>query len=137
MRLTRHAAGGGATGSDPTTERDLKPDSGVVVRLFCNLSALDLAQRKRRLLLDQLLQVGTVDIVELPDGYAFHLDPLSTIAQHLEEFATLERLCCPFLTVAVRLGTVGAQPTLKIVGRGDAVKEFVAVQFGISKPPAS
>jgi len=38
-----------------------------------------------------------VDIVELPDGYAFHVDPVSIVAQHLEEFAALERLCCPLL----------------------------------------
>src|ERR1700681_2150365 len=94
-------------------------------RLFCDLSALDLAQRKRRSLLEQLLQVGTVDIVELPAGYAFHVDSVSIIAQHLEEFASLERRCCPFLTTAVRAGNVGEQPVLEIVG-GDAVKEFIA-----------
>ena len=102
--------------------------------LSCDLSALDVAQRKRRFLLDQLLQVGTVDIVELPDGYAFHVDPVSIIAQHLEELAALERLCCPFLTIAVRAGAVDAQLLLEI-GGGDAVKEFIAAQFGIRKQP--
>ena len=102
--------------------------------MFCNLSALDVAQRKRRHLLDQLLQVGTVHIVELPDGYAFHLDPVSSIAQHLEEFAMLERLCCPFLTIAVRSATAGAPPVLEI-GGGNAVKAFVAAQFGIGNRP--
>lgn len=77
------------------------------VQLFCNLSALDVAQRKRRSLLDQLLQLGTVDIVELPDGYAFHVDRASVIAQPLEEFAALERVCCPFLTIAVGAGMEG------------------------------
>ena len=109
---------------------------GEGVRLFCDLSALDVAQRKRRVLLDQLLQVGTVDIVELPDGYAFHVDPVSIIAQHLEEFAAFERLCCPFMTIAVRAGGVGAQPVLEL-GGGDAVKEFIAAQFGIRKRPTS
>ena len=64
-------------------------------------------------MLDQLLQVGTVDIVELLDGYAFHVDPVSIVAQHLEEFAALERLCCPFMTIVVRAGTVGAQLVLR------------------------
>ena len=75
------------------TEDDIEMDAAEEMRLFCDLSALDVAQRKRRGLLDELLQVGTVDIVELPDGYAFHVDPVSVIAQHLEEFAALERLC--------------------------------------------
>ena len=81
-----------------------------------------------------LLQVGTVDIVELPDGYAFHVDPVSIIAQHLEEFAVLERLCCPFLTIAVRTAMAGAQPVVEI-GGGNAVKEFIAAEFGIRKLP--
>jgi hypothetical protein len=119
---------------DPMTEHHIETDCGEGARLFCDLSALDLAQRKRRSLLDQLLQVGTVDIVELPDGYAFHVDPVSIIAQHLEEFAALERLCCPFLTIAVRAGTAGAQPVLEI-GGGDAVKEFMVAEFGIRKRP--
>ena len=114
------------------TKHGLETDRGDRVRLFCDVSALDGTQRKRRLLLDQLLQVGTVDIVELPDGYALHVDPVSIIAQHLEEFAALERLCCPFLTIAVRAAAAGRQPALEI-GGGDAVKEFIAAQFGIRK----
>jgi hypothetical protein len=118
------------------TEHDIETESGDGVRQFCDLAALDVVQRKRRSLLAQLLQVGTVDIVELPDGYTFHVDPVSIIAQHLEEFAALERLCCPFLTVAVPAATEGVQSVLEI-GGGDAVKEFIAVQFGIRKRPTS
>ena len=116
------------------TEHHLETDCGEGVQLFCDLSALDVAQRKRRFLLDQLLQVGTANVVELKNGYAFHVDPVSIIAQHLEEFAALERLCCPFLTIAVGASTAGAQPVLEI-GGGNAVKEFIAAQFGIRKRP--
>jgi hypothetical protein len=43
--------------------------------------------------LDPVLRAGRDwdGLVELPDGYAFHVDPVSIIAQHLEEFAALER----------------------------------------------
>ena len=116
------------------TEDNFEMDSAQRARLFCDLSALDVAQRKRRSLLEQLLQVGTIDIVELSDGYAFYLDPVSMIAQHLEEFAALERLCCPFLIIAVAGSMLGAQPVLEI-GGGNAVKEFVAAEFGIGKRP--
>lgn len=116
------------------TERHMETDCAEGALLSRDHSALTVAQRKRRLVLDQLLQVGTVDIIELSDGYAFHVDTVSTIAQHLEEFATLERLCCPFMTIAVRAGAGDAQPVLEI-GGGDAVKEFVAAEFGIRKRP--
>jgi hypothetical protein len=87
------------------TEHDFEMNSDKSVALRSLRSRRSPA--KRRSLLDQLLQVGTVDIIELPDGYAFHIDPVSVIAQHLEEFAALERLCCPFLTIAVRAGCQG------------------------------
>jgi hypothetical protein len=114
------------------TEHHIKTARDLNERLFCDLSALDVSQRKRRSLLEQLLQAGTVDIVELPDGYAFHVDPVSAVAQHLEEFAALERLCCPFMTIAVRPATVDTQPVLEI-GGGDGVKEFIAAELGIRK----
>ena len=117
------------------TEHHIETDCSEGVRLFCDLSVLTVAQQQRRVWLDQLRQVGTVDVVELPDGYAFHVDPVSIIAQHLEEFAALERVCCPFLTIAVGAGTGGAPGVLEI-GGGDAVKEFIAAEFGIRKRPA-
>ena len=112
------------------TEYDTGTDCGERGRLLCDLSALDAAQRKRRFLLQQLVQVGTTDVIELPDGYAFHVDSASIIAQHLEEFAALERLCCPFLTIAVRTSTGGARPVLEI-GGSQVIKEFIGAQFGI------
>src|SRR5713101_2578175 len=57
------------------TEHHIKTDSGEGMRPVCDLSALAVAQRKRRCLLNQLLQVGTVDIVELSEGYAFSRGP--------------------------------------------------------------
>jgi hypothetical protein len=110
-------------------------DSRETDRFVCDLSALDVPQQQRRLLLAQLLQVGTVEIVELPDGYAFHIDPASIIAQHLEEFVGLEGRCCPFLNMAIRTGTVGPYCVLEM--RGGDCKSFIAGQFGISQRPRS
>ena len=98
--------------------------------LACKLSALDEIQRKRRALLLEWLQVGTVDIKELPDGYAFHLDHVSLAAQHVDEFIALEQLCCPFLRFNVRRNPGATGPVLEVAG-GENVKEFVASLFGI------
>ena len=106
------------------------PDNRDAVGLSCNLAALDEAQRKRRALLAEWLQVGTVDIIDVPGGYAFHLDPVSLAAQHVTEFIALERLCCPFLTLNVRPGRGDHGPVLEVSG-GEEIKAFVASQFGI------
>ena len=113
--------------SQETTEvsgRDNRNDVG----LSCNLAALDESQRKRRTQLAEWLQVGTVDINDSPDGYTFHLDPVSLAAQHIDEFVALEGLCCPFLQLNVRRADSG--PVLEL-GGGEGVKAFVAAQFGI------
>jgi hypothetical protein len=106
--------------------RDNQDDVG----LSCNLAALDETQQRRRALLAEWLQVGTVDISDDPDGYAFHLDPVSLAARHIDEFAALERLCCPFLTLKVRPGHGDSGPVLEI-GGGQKIEAFVASQFGI------
>jgi hypothetical protein len=103
---------------------------GGAAFLSCNLAALDETQRKRRALLDEWLQVGTVDIAELSDGYAFHLDPVSLAARHVEEFVALERLCCPFLRFESQRYREESGPVLEI--RGPAgVKEFLVSYYGI------
>lgn len=105
--------------------------SGRIGRsLACNLSAFDETQRRRRALLGERLQVGMVDINELPDGYAFHLDAVSLAAQHVDEFIALEKRCCPFLRIDLRRGHGG--PVLE-VGGGKDVKAFIAAQFGVRR----
>jgi hypothetical protein len=96
----------------------------------CNLTALDDAQRTRRALLEQWLQVGAADVREFPDGYAVHLDRAARVAEHLEEFVSLESRCCPFLDLRVRPGSADGGPVLEIRG-GEGVKAFVVTQFGL------
>ena len=79
------------------TQRDNSKDASDWNHLACELSALDEIDRKRRAVLLAWLQVGTVDVKELSNGYAFYLDPVSLAAQHVDEFISLEQLCCPFL----------------------------------------
>ena len=111
-------------------QRDNSKDASDGNPLACNLSALDDTQRNRRALLAQWLQVGTVDIEELPDGYAFHLDRVSLAAQHVDEIIALERLCCPFLRFNLRRNPGPIGPVVEVAG-GEDVKAFVASQFGI------
>ena len=96
----------------------------------CDLTKLDETERRRRELLDEWLQVGTVEIVESQDGFAFWLDPACHIAEHLDDFVAMERRVCPFLCFVVREDPVHAGPVLEISG-SDGAKEFLAVHFGI------
>jgi len=101
-----------------------------------DLAALDKGERERRALFDEWLQVGICEIVERPDGYAFWLDPDCHIAEHAEEFVTLERRCLPFL--GFRVGTDAGHdgPVVEISGP-EGAKEFVANHYGIRRQSAS
>jgi len=111
--------------------RDNRENSQREEGLFCNLSALDEAQRTRRALLDVWLQVGTVAISELPDGYEFHLDPVSLAAQHVEELIALEKQCCPFLRIDLRRDPAHHGVVVLEVRGGHGIKAFVVAQYGI------
>jgi len=96
----------------------------------CDLSKLDDAERRRRELLDEWFQVGTAEILESQDGFAFWLDPACHIAKHVEEFVAIERRVCPFLRFRVTEDPTHDGPVLEI-GGADGAKQFVASHFGI------
>jgi hypothetical protein len=71
---------------------------------------------------------------ELADGYAFRFPSEAAICQEVMEFATLERLCCPFLVFRLELAPGQGPLTLVLTGpRG--VKEIIA-EFLWRKPQA-
>jgi hypothetical protein len=45
------------------------------------------------------LRSATRDRRELPDGYAFKLDSKAVSVPEVAEWISMERLCCPFLTL--------------------------------------
>lgn len=96
----------------------------------CDLTKLDDAERRRRELLEEWLQVGTAEIVEIQDGFAFWLDPACHIAKHVDEFVAIERRVCPFLSFLVREDPAHDGPVLEISG-SDGAKQFLASHFGI------
>ncbi|MBN1859750.1 hypothetical protein JW848_11200 [Candidatus Bipolaricaulota bacterium] len=101
-----------------------------------DLTALDNDERQRRALFDEWLQVGTCEIVERPDGYAFWLDPGCHMAEHVDEFVALERRCLPFLGFRVRTDPRHDGPVVEISGPQGA-KEFVAKHYGIRRQSGS
>ena len=97
----------------------------------CNLSALDQEQRKRHDVLTRDLFPKHLEIVELPDGYGFRFPNNRSLFTALSEWATLEQLCCPFLTLSLELQHDQGPIWLKVSGR-DGVKDFLRAELGIS-----
>ncbi|MBE7470858.1 MAG: hypothetical protein DPW09_45065 [Anaerolineae bacterium] len=100
--------------------------------LFCDLSALDTAQRERHQANTRQLFGSVQQIEELLDGYAFTWPAEAGTILHAAEFITLERLCCPFFDFALEIKGKGGPLRLKLTGR-EGVKQFIQAEFGLSK----
>lgn len=100
--------------------------------LFCDLSALDMAQRERHQTNTQQLFGSVEQIEELPDGYAFSWPAETSTILTAAEFISLERLCCPFFDFALEISREGGPLRLKLTGR-EGVKQFMLAELGLSK----
>jgi hypothetical protein len=98
--------------------------------LSCDLSALDREQRERHGALTKKLISKQLEIKELPDGYGIRFQYDRLLFKELSEWATLERLCCPFLTLTLELEHDQGPMWLNATG-DNGVKAFLRTELGI------
>ena len=96
--------------------------------LACDLKAFQPEERKHwRQLLDQL-SGAVLEVRELKDGYALHVDIRRMSVVELAQWVDLERKCCPFFNFQLDLH--GDDGTLWLGLHGpEGVKEFIMVDF--------
>jgi hypothetical protein len=92
--------------------------------IACDLHKLTDAERERerKLLMD--IRNATLEIRDLPLGYALRFSGDSSIVLMLAEFMALERLCCAFLNLELRCEADGGPVWLNATGR-EGVKQFL------------
>jgi hypothetical protein len=92
--------------------------------LACNLDALSAEERVRRSALASRVFERVREVQETPDGYTVRLDgELETLRDALD-WILLERHCCPFLRIELRVDPATGPVWLQL-GGGDGVKEFL------------
>lgn len=101
-----------------------------VSSFFCDLLALDHEQRKRHSVLAKDLLAKHLELRELPDGYGLRFPNDRLLFTAISEWATLEQLCCPFLTLTLELHHDLGPMWLKVTGT-DGVKDFLRAELGI------
>src|SRR5215510_9497733 len=67
--------------------------------LACNMKAISSSERPRYDLLLKKLKASVKQQRELADGYAWELDGKGISLPETAEWVTMERRCCPFLTL--------------------------------------
>ena len=100
--------------------------------LACNMKAISAADRPRYNVLLKKLKVAVKQQRELTDGYAWELDGKSITLPEAAEWVTMERRCCPFLTL--QLEATGGETNYWINLKGPAgVKAFLVAEFKIDR----
>jgi hypothetical protein len=94
----------------------------------CDLSALGPEQRKRKEELGATLRSLRKGVRELPDGIEFELPSDARTFQDAAEWASLERLCCPFFDFDLRVEREGGPLRLSLTGR-DGVRAFINAEI--------
>jgi len=98
--------------------------------IACDFNAMNVEQRNRYNAVSQHLRASVKEVRELPDGYALQLPTEPSVILMAAEFMTLERLCCPFLTLALEIESQGGPTWLQLTGR-EGVKEFLQAELGL------
>jgi hypothetical protein len=97
---------------------------------YCNLKALNPAERERLHQLTEKIKMARTETKELPDGYAFRLQTEQVSIGELAEYVSSERKCCPFFDFEIELQHDGGPLWLKLRGK-EGVKEFMRHEFGM------
>ena len=118
------AASGTGSSSQPAKRNQSKP----AAPLACDLKAFQPEERKHwRQLLDQL-SGAVLEVRELSNGYALHINIRRMSVVELAQWIDLERKCCPFFNFQLDLHGDDGTLRLSLQGR-EGVKEFIMVDF--------
>ena len=94
----------------------------------CNLKAISAADRPRYNDLVKRVRAAMRDRSEIGNGFAFKLDSKAVTLPEAAEWISMERLCCPFLTIQISIS--GNQPHWLLTLTGPkGVKPLLDAEF--------
>lgn len=96
--------------------------------IYCNRKALNPEQTARKEELGHLLRTSNRRAREVDHGYEFEFSSDPKMVQAAAEWASLEKLCCPFFDIDLRLECENGPFFLRLTGR-EGVKEFIHSDF--------
>jgi hypothetical protein len=104
--------------------------AGQPPALACNPKALTRAARPRYQEISRRLREAVRDREKLPNGYALSLDGKAISLTEAAEWMSLERLCCPFLTLGLLIEAVSGQGDWVLTLTGPSgVKPIIEAAF--------
>jgi hypothetical protein len=99
-------------------------------KFYCNVKALNPAERaSHKQLTDKLIAVRT-GIVEMDRGYEFQFRPSAVTLAELAEWVAVEGKCCPFFDFHIDLEREGKRLCLRLTGE-EGTKAFIRAEFQV------
>jgi hypothetical protein len=101
-------------------------------KFYCNMKALNSAERARHKQLTDKLIATRKEMVEAETGYEFHYSPFDVSVAELAEWVVAESKCCPFFDFHIDLEREGTLLRLRLSGE-PGIKPFILAEFDLPK----
>lgn len=97
-------------------------------KFYCNIKALNPAERIRHKQLTDKLVAGSKSIIEREKGYEFQYTPPDVSLLELANWVLAESKCCPFFDFHIDLEREGKLVCLRLTG-DEGIKAFIRSEF--------
>lgn len=99
-------------------------------KFYCNIKALNPAERvHHKQITDKLITVRK-EIVEKEKGYEFQFSQSTVSLAELADWAAAESKCCPFFDFHIDMEREGRLLCLRLTGE-EGIKPFIRVEFKV------
>jgi hypothetical protein len=99
-------------------------------KFYCNIKALNPAERVRHKQLTDKLIAARREIVETEKGYEFQYSPSNVSIGELADWVAAEGKCCPFFDFHIDLEREGNLLCLRLTGE-EGIKPFIRSEFQV------
>jgi hypothetical protein len=112
-------------------EKTTKTENGSMTtqsKFYCNIKALNPAERAHHMQLTDKLLAARKETVETAKGYEFQFSPASVSLAELSDWVAAESKCCPFFDFHIDLENEGSLLCLRLTGE-EGIKPFIREEF--------
>ena len=117
-------------GAQAPTSREEKGAMTAEPKLYCNIKALNPAERASHQRLTDKLIAMRKEVVETPKGYEFQYRPSDISLAEVAEWVAAEGRCCPFFDFHIDLERQGTLLCLRLTGE-EGIKPFIVAEFHV------
>ena len=103
----------------------------VQSKFYCNIKALNPAERAHQKQLTNKLIAARKEIVESEHGYEFQFSPQTVSIGELADWVVAESKCCPFFDFHIDLEREGTLLCLRLTG-AEGIKAFIRSEFPVA-----